>query len=261
VIGYAGLDIRPHVATEIGIMTALQEMKLETEIEEGPVPEAGFRVGGAADQWQELWTPPALKALDLLHPRTIGGRDEIPMAATFPDLAPVPATLSSGATTPLDDSAYSILLRDARHRDEVGELLIRRALGVFDRCYLLAVHSGRIVGWLARGSGVVLDDVESFSADSNEPSVLDSISVGDGFCGKIPDGVINQLLIEMLGDPAPVETAIIPISIKNRVVAYLIGDNPASTISREELDGLAAAAKKAGIALEILVMKKKYLNA
>lgn len=260
VISYAGLDIKPHVATEIGIMTTLQEMKLEVELEEAPVPEAGFKVNGAGDQWQELWTPRALRASDLLHPRTVAGRDEIPMAATFPDLAPVPYSVSGGATSPIDDTAYSILLHDVRHRDEVGELVLRRALEVFDRCYLLAVHSGKVVGWLARGRGVVLDDVQSFSADSDEPSALDSISGGDSFCGKLPDGVINQLLIEMLGDPAPAEIVIIPISIKNRVVAYLVGDIPGSTMSRENLDGLAEAAKKAGIALEILVMKKKYLS-
>ncbi len=32
VISYAGLDIKPHVATEIGIMSALREMKLEEQI-------------------------------------------------------------------------------------------------------------------------------------------------------------------------------------------------------------------------------------
>ncbi len=260
VISYVGLDIKPHVATEVGIMTALQDMKLEEQVEEAPAPMVDIATGVVGDQWQRLWTPPALQASDLLHPRTVAARDEIPMAATFPGLAPVPSSVSGDARGPLDDTAFSILLRDARHRDEVGELLLRRVVAVFERSYLLAVHSGRIVGWLARGRGVVLDDVQSFSAGADEPSSLTAIAGGDSFCGRLPDGVINQLLIEMLGDPAPVEVVIIPIAIKGRVVAYLVGDVPDSAVSRGDLEDLMTAAQKAGVALEILVMKRKFLT-
>ncbi len=260
VISYVGLDIKPHVATEIGIMTALQDMKLEEQIEEAPPPMVDIAAGGAADQWQRLWTPPALQAQDLLHPRTVAARDEIPMAATFPGLSPVPSSASGDARDPLDDTAFSILLRDARHRDEVGELLLRRAAAMLERSFLLAVHPGKIAGWLSRGRGVVLDDVQSFSAGTDEPSVLTTIARGGSFCGRLPDGVINLLLVEMLGDPVPVEVVIIPIAIKGRIVAYLVGDVPDSAISRGDLENLVTAAKKAGVALEILVMKRKFLT-
>jgi hypothetical protein len=182
------------------------------------------------------------------------------MAATFPGLAPVPSSASGDARGPLDDTAFSILLREARLRDEVGELLLLRVAAVLERSYLLAVHAGKIAGWLARGRGVVLDDVESFSAGADEPSALTTIAGGDSFCGRLPDGVINQLLIEMLGDPAPVEVVIIPIAIKGRVVAYLVGDVPNSAVSHGDLEDLMTAAKKAGVALEILVMKRKFLT-
>jgi hypothetical protein len=260
VISYAGLDIKPHVATEVGIMAALQDLKVEERVEQTPSAPPGFDDGDVSDQWQMLWTPPALGALDLLHPRTAAARDEIPMAATFPGLAPVPTSASGETMGPLDDAAFSALLREARHRDEVGGLLLRRISRVVQRCYLLAIHSGKTVGWLAHGPGVVLDDVESFSAASDERSALDTIAQGESFYGRLPEGVINQLLIEMLGDPAPEEIAIIPLAIKDRVVAFLVGDAPGSKITREHLDEVAAAAKKAGVALEILVLKKKFLN-
>jgi nitroreductase len=260
VISYVGLDIKPHVATEVGIMAALQDLKLEEQIEEAPAPAADIATEGNADQWQRLWTPPALQAMDLLHPRTVAARDEIPMAATFPGLSPVPSSASGDARGPLDETAYSILLRDVRHRDEVGELLLRRAAAVLERSYLLAVHPGKIAGWLARGRGVVLDDVQSFTAGADEPSALTAIAAGDSFCGRFPDGVINQLLIEMLGDPLPVEVVVVPIAIKGRVVAYLVGDVPDAAVARGDLEDLVTAAKKAGVALEILVMKRKFLT-
>jgi nitroreductase len=260
VISFVGPDIKPHVATEIGIMTALQDIKLEEQIEESAAPAVGIAAAGAADDWQRLWTPPALQASDLLHPRAVSARNEIPMAATFPGLAPVPFAAAGDARGPLDDTAFSILLREARHRDEVGELLLRRVAAVLERSYLLAVHAGKIVGWLARGPGVVLDDVQSFFVGADEPSALTTIAGGDSFCGRLPDGVINQLLIEMLGDPAPVEVVIMPIVIRGRIVAYLVGDVPDGIVSHGDLEDLLTAAKKAGVALEILVMKKKFLT-
>jgi len=227
---------------------------------EAAVDAAADAAAGAVDDWQRLWTPPALQASDLLHPRAVSARNEIPMAATFPGLAPVPFAAAGDARGPLDDTAFSILLREARHRDEVGELLLRRVAAVLERSYLLAVHAGKIVGWLARGPGVVLDDVQSFFVGADEPSALTTIAGGDSFCGRLPDGVINQLLIEMLGDPTPVEVVIMPIVIRGRIVAYLVGDVPDGTASHGDLEDLLTAAKKAGVALEILVMKKKFLT-
>lgn len=260
VVSYVGLDIKPHVATEVGILTALRDIKLEEKIEEAPAQAQGFNLGGLADGWQKLWTPPALQALDLLHPRTVAARDEIPIAATFPGLAPVPSSASGGKSGPLEDAAFLALLRDVRHRDEIGDLLLRRVSTVLSRCYLLMVHSGKVFGWLGRGRGVVLDDIQSFSAESVEPSALTTIAGGGSFCGRLPSGAVNQMLIEMLGDPAADEVVIIPMAIKGRVVAYLVGDAPGSAVSGDAFEEVVAAAKKSAVALEILVMKKKFLG-
>lgn len=260
VVSHVGLDIKPHVATEIGVMAALKDLKLEDEAEASPVPSLVVDTGDSVDRWQNLWAPPALKAQDLLHSRSAETRDDLPIAATFPGLAPIPLTASDGGRGPLEDGAFLALLRDARHRDDVGDLLLRRVSTVLTRCYLLMVHSGNVVGWLARGPGVVLDDVQSFTAERNEPSVLITVTGGGSFYGKLPDGAVNQMLIEMLGDPAASEIVIVPMVIKNRVVAYLVGDAPGSGISDSELKELVEAAQKSSVALEILVMKKKFLN-
>jgi hypothetical protein len=260
VVSHVGLDIKPHVATEVGVMAALRDLKLEDEVDESPSPALGFNTGGVADRWQNLWAPPALEALDLLHPRTPEDRDELPLAATFPGLAPIPFATPDGGRGPLEDGAFLALLRDAHHRDDVGELLLRRVGTVLARRYLLMVHSGKVVGWLAQGPGVVLDDVQSFTAERNEPSVLTTVSGGGSFCGKLSDGAVNQMLIEMLGDPVASDVVIVPMAIKNRVVAYLVGDSPGSAVSESELQELVEAAQKSSVALEILVMKKKFLD-
>ncbi len=259
VVGFVGLDIKPHVATEVGILKALSEVQVQ---ESPPEEKAAVEVAaaGIVDEWRKLWSPPAIRATDLFCSPGMQARSEIPMAATFPGLAPVPTGGVAAAASPLDEEGYCALLRDAEHRDEVGALVLRRAAAFFGRRYLLAVHSGKVVGWLASGAGVVVDDVQSFSVARDAPSILPTIVGGDFFCGMLPGGNVNDALVEILGNPPPLEVAIIPLSVKNRVVAYLVGDMPGKDILRPALEGLVQSVRKAGIALEILILKKKVIS-
>ena len=259
VVGYVGLDIKPHVATEIGILKALSEIQVH-EIPPEKETAAEVATPGIVDEWRKLWSPPAIRATDLFCPLGRQARAEIPMAATFPGLAPVPTGGLAAAASPLDEESYRALLRDAEHRDEVGALVLRRAATYLGRRYLLAVHSGKVVGWLASGSGVVVDDVQSFAVAQDAPSILSTIVAGGVFCGLLPDGNVNDALVEILGNPPPLEIAIIPLSVKNRVVAYLVGDTPGKDIVRPALDALVQSVRKAGIALEILILKKKVIS-
>jgi hypothetical protein len=258
VVSYLGLDIKPHVATEIGILTALAEIKEEEPTTATPkTPMIGFV--GSKNDWDRLWTPPKLRSTDLLRPRREKDAGRAPLASTFPGLAPVPESSRPTAGGPLDDEVYRQLLRDVTHRDEVGDLLLRRSTAFLDRCYLLAVHSGKVVGWLAKGAGVVVDDVQSFAFQQNAPSVLSKANKLDGFWGPAPPGEINDGLKKILGDPEAVELGAFPVLVKNRVIAYLVGDAPGRIVPGPDRKKLADAVQKAGLAFEILIMRKKIL--
>ena len=258
IVSYLGLDIVPHVATEVGILTALAEVKEEEPtIAKTKTPETGFV--GAADEWDRLWTPAIMRSTDLL--RTGPGRrdSEAQLASTFPGLAPVSESSRPGSGGPLNDEVYCQLLREVRSRDQVGDLLLRRSIVILDRCFLLAVHSGKVVGWLVKGPGVVVDDVQSFAFQQEAPSVLSEVNGMGGFWGKPPSGEINDAIKKILGDPEPVEIGVFPVLVKNRVVAYLVGDTPGEIVAESERKKLIDAVQKAGLAFEILIMRKKIL--
>ena len=277
IIGLVGLNIKPHVATEVAILTALSEVReepvapppveieaehdAEHETEHGAEHDAEYdaKIDPDLEEWRNLWAPPALQSSDLLRKRRGRSPDYRPLSATFPGLAPVPV---GGVMTAegLDNEIFSAMLGEAEHRDEVGHLLLRRASTVFERCYILAVHSRHVVGWLARGSGVVIDDVQSLSVSFDSPSILSTLKGSRVFYGRVEPGPVNDELLSALGEPAPEEIAILPVIVKERVVAYLVGDAPGSTIPKEGLDQLLGAVQKTGVALEILIMKKKFLG-
>lgn len=258
IVSYVGLDIAPHVATEIGILTALAEVKEEEPtIAKTKTPETGFI--GATDEWDRLWTPARMRSIDLLRTGP-GQRDGgAQLASTYPGLAPVSESSRPGAGGPLDDETYCQLLREVRNRDEVGDLLLRRSIGILDRCFLLAVHSGKIVGWLVKGPGVVVDDVQSFAFQQDAPSVLSEVNGMVGFWGQAPSGEINDAMKKILGDPVPAEIGAYPVLVKNRVVAYLVGDAPGKIVAEPDREKLIDAVRKAGLAFEILIMRKKIL--
>jgi len=268
VVSHVGLVITPHIASEVAILTALSEVRDESatsppaEIDSKRRAIHGGERGAESDadleEWQNLWSPPTLRSSDLLRPRRNRSPEDVPLVATFPGLAPIPAG-SVMTAEDLDNEIFSAMLGDAEHRDEVGQLLLRRASAIVERCYLLSVHSGQMVGWLAQGSGVVVDDVQSLVVSADTPSILSTLKGSRVFFGTVEPGPVNDDLLRALGEPTPGEIAILPVLVKNRVVAYLVGDVPGSTISDEGLGQLLGAARKAGVAFEILIMKKKFL--
>jgi hypothetical protein len=269
ILSHVDMVIKPHVATEIAILTALSEVGEEsatsppakTDSNRRAIHGVGRGPEGDADlvQWQNLWSPPALQSKDLLLRRRDRQPQTVPLAATFPGLAPIPNG-SVRTVEELDNEIFSSLLGTAENRDEVGQLLLCRAAAVVERCYLLAVHSDQVVGWLGQGSGVVVDDVQSLVVSTDEPSILSKLKGPTVFFGHIDSGPINDELSSAFGEQAPGEIAILPIVVKKRVVAYLVGDVPGSTIPKEGLDQLLEAVRKAGVAFEILIMKKKFLG-
>jgi len=261
IISIVGREIEPHVATEAGILTALSEIGDGAGDDGVGIEEQrNGPAGNGRDGWVRLWAPRTLNASDLLRTPKRSVSATTPLSATYPGLTPVPDVSSVAVAGSLDDKGYRALLHTADHRDEVGELLLRRATSTLDRCCLFAVHSGRVVGWMARGTGVVVDDVQSFAVSLELPSVFSELAGADSFCGEVPAGPVNDVLMRMLGDPAPRQLAIFPVRIKKRVVAFLLGDVPGSELPEDVQQNLLPAVRKAGIAFEILIMKKKILS-
>ena len=260
VVSYVGLDIKPHVATESGILTALDEVKEEAPptVSQPTAPEVGFV--GPKDNWDLLWAPRTLRSTDLLRTTKKNNGGDAQMASTFPDLAPVPEGGKRVDVGPLEKPVYRQLLGEVQHRNEVGDLLLRRASAILDRCYLLAVHSGKVVGWLAKGAGVVLDDVQSFAVPQEKPSILSQVDGSEGYWGPVAPGEVNSAMKKVLGDPETLELGVFPLMVKNRIVAYLVGDKAGAKLSADERRALADAVEKASLAFEVLILKKKIVS-
>ena len=62
-----------------------------------------------------------------------------------------------------------------------------------------------------------------------------------------------------MADPPPTEVVAAPVRVKQRVVAFAVCDDPGHPASVEHVDELATACSKAGVAFEVLILRKKLL--
>ena len=89
--------------------------------------------------------------------------------------------------------------------------------------------------------------------------MLSQVNGLEEFWGPVPPGEINDGLKKILGDPEALEIGAFPVLVKNRTVAYLVGDAPGTIVSEADRKKLVDAVQKASLAFEVLILRKKIL--
>jgi len=254
--------ILPHVATESAVLAALggaenDDADWSPEIEPSVV---NARRSGDVEGWRRLWEPPRFRPSALFRAPAGRERRGDVLLARYPSLTDVTSTLAESTAFGVDDDSFSRLIHDADSRDRIGGLLVRYAASTYDRACLFSVHKGIVSGWMARGRSVVLEDLQSFSVSLEEPSLFTDVGHADSYVGAILDNRANRDLVQALADPAPTEVVAVPVRVKQRVVAFLLCDDPGHPASQEPVDHVVTACRKAGVALEVLILRKKLLS-
>jgi hypothetical protein len=253
--------ILPHVATEEAVLAALggaenDDADWSTEVEPSVVK---ARRSGDVGGWNQLWEVPRFRASALLRSSRRPERPLDALIATFPDLTALSSRGAASVEPAVDGGNVAELLARADHRDEVGSILVRYAASLFDRACLFSVHQDTVGGWMARGRSVVLEDLQSFSIPADEPSLFSDVGQADSYVGDILKNRANSELIRALADPPPLEVVAAPVRVKQRVVAFLMCDNPGEPAPQDPVKDLVMACRKAGVAFEVLILRRKIL--
>ena len=117
-------------------------------------------------------------------------------------------------------------LKNAEIRDDIADVLLAFAAPYFRRRLLLIARKETIVGWRGEGQGIERDRVRAISIPVAEPSVFLGLRGADSFwLGALPPIGFNQALVDGLGGVSPKDCAVLPVTLRSRVVCYLYGDN------------------------------------
>lgn len=255
-------NVLPHVATETAVLAALVDAEND-DADWSPGVEPAVVTGrrsGDVEGWSRLWEPPKFEASTLFRKASPTENGNGVLLASFPDLSPVDLVAGRSFEPSVDASNFSDLLCQADHRDEIGAVLTRYAASIFDRVCLFSVHKKVVSGWMARGRSVVLEDLQSFSVPFDEPSLFGDVNGSESYTGAVLDNEANRNFVLALADPAPSEVVAVPIRVKQREVAYAVCDDPGHPLAQEHVQDLVVACRKAGVAFEVLILRKKLLS-
>ena len=133
--------------------------------------------------------------------------------------------------------------------EEIAGLLIHEAFKIAQRVALFALRNHNIVGWKARGL-----DVSTFTMSEREASIFSEVLRSKNhYRGPVLNINGNKPLIKVLA-------MVIPINIRERIIALLYFDNGNASVLDANVSYISKLASMAAIAFEILILKKRILD-
>ncbi len=149
-------------------------------------------------------------------------------------------------------------LEHAERRDDVSDAVLTFCAPVLARRLLLAVRGDTIVGWRGSGEGVRSTAVEAIAIPAAEASVFTGLLQGAGlWLGPLPRTPANDLLARALGGASPAPCIVLPLVVRGKTVAFLYGDNAGRSLAQVPIPHLKRLLAKAGLALQIFLLRSK----
>lgn len=144
---------------------------------------------------------------------------------------------------------------EVKETDELAGILIQAAYKIAARVAVFVVRGKKIVGWKGRGVSV-----EGCEVTEEEFSVFsDVLRRRSYYRGPVMNIKGNEPLIKLLGG-TPQDALLIPIDIREKVVALLYVDNGNSSVLNANVGYLSKLASMAALAFELIILKKKILD-
>ena len=185
--------------------------------------------------------------------------DRVPAQST-PPIAP--ATPSAGATpAPVSLHRAVQMLAGAGSRDEIGDILVGHFIERFGGGLALIVRDAMVLGWKGFVPGLTASQLEGIALPLAVPSMFARVCESrEVFAGVPPeDGAMLQgRFFKLLGEGEPIEVAVAPVVLKERVVLIAYGQRTQVPTDAEPPEtGLAELCAAASAALVRLIQDKK----
>ena len=240
----------PAVTPAAALPRSLEEWREPSVSTEIPAAERGIALPPApAASLPSESSPPPVNAASL----TAGA----PSPTTPPpSRRPVLSLVPSPASVSLEQTSER--LKNSMTRDEVFEAVLDFCAGRFARSAVFLVTQNKVVGFGGRGDGFDPLRIRSLVVGLEAPSIFSHFLTGSEFYyGPVPGLPANQQFYRGLGMPPPERILLVPVQIKERLIALVYGDLPANRREDPDIALYRRLVQKAVLALEILILKNK----
>jgi hypothetical protein len=160
-----------------------------------------------------------------------------------------------GLQGPLPELPPLAELRTATARDEVARIVLDFAARFLGRAVLFVVRKDTLQGFDARGGGLERDSVEVLQIPVAGASLFrDVVQSRLPYRGPLPPTPLTKLVARALELSPNAEVVLLPIAVRARVVALLLGDRIEQHLPEASLQALAY---EAGMAYERIIVQTR----
>ena len=174
-----------------------------------------------------------------------------------PAPAPVPARKPEPLSEPATFEELEKALEATHDREQVGHLVLAFLTRTYRRAALFQTGKDKVLAWMAKGD-LDLAQFEKFSAGFDQPSVFLNLRQGTAFyVGPMPPMPAHRQLAATWGGELPRDCVLLPVRLKDRLVAVIYADGAKKGLSGIDLPQLQRLASSAAAALQRGILHKK----
>ncbi len=195
-------------------------------------------------------------------PTSSNAPEEATPHAARTTLSSAPGARSSpAAATPTSLDGLAHQLAGLQDTQAIGAALFAFLGQRFSRRAFLKIHGRRAHGWMASSDGLDTQRFSELEIDLDAPSVF--AEMADGFPlhrGPIEATAAHTTLARCWGLKALAPCVVLPIWVRDRLIAVLYGDRGEAGLGDLDLEEIEGVGTKAGLAFEICILHRKLLR-
>lgn len=231
-----------------------------------------LRVQAALEDYYQLKMEPRFKTLATKAFSRSEPPDKVALSAPERPPAPVaaapddwvqedisfakPADLSGRVT--LSVHKISLMLEEAKSRDEIASLALQFAQKFLKRVALFVLRKDIGFGWDGRGPAMSKERVKSIMIPLEEPSIFQTVVQSQGhYLGSVPDTAVNRQFYAALEIPKPKNVMLLPLTIGGITFGVIYGDNGEAAVESDGINELQVMVSRVNIAFERLIISER----
>jgi hypothetical protein len=179
--------------------------------------------------------------------------DPIPAPEPPPAPAPAPMAMPDLSTPEAAEKAFEAISDPER----VGTIVLAFLGRTYRRTALFQAGKDKVTAWMALGD-LNLDQFAKFSVSFDQPSVFLNLRQGTAFyVGPLPPMPAHRQLAGSWGGELPRDCVVLPVRMKDRLVAVIYADGAKKGLSGIDLQQLQRLAASTAAALQRCILHKK----
>ena len=145
-------------------------------------------------------------------------------------------------------------------RDDIADVILWATEDLFRRSALFIFQKSRTLGWTGQGEGLTPNQVRKVVLPIEEVSIFTiARDVPRHYLGPLPKNPGDEKVVMTLGGTTPPAVLVIPFGVKGKPIGCFYAEDEMRELEEVDLHLMFRLLQKAGLALELLLIRSKLV--